>query len=77
MTGQLFAPEVYEVTRRKTGYRIGRDQQGSAGVTGTMTGRATPRIYSIDLYTPTSVNIMFMSTGAEYHSSACSSTGTV
>jgi hypothetical protein len=74
MTGQLFPPEVYEVTRRKTGYRIGRDQ---SGVTGAMTGRATPRIYSIDVYTPSSVNIMSMSTRAEYHSSACSSTGTV
>jgi len=61
MTRQLFPPEVYEVTRRKTGYRIGRDQ---SGVTGAMTGRATPRIYSIDVYTPSSVNIMSMSTRA-------------
>ena len=74
MTGQLFPPEVYEVTRRKTGYRIGRDQ---SEVTGAMIGRAIPRIYSIDVYTPSSVNIMSMSTRAEYHSSACSSTGTV
>jgi hypothetical protein len=49
----------------------------SQGVTGAMTGRATPRIYSIDVYTPSSVNIISMSTRAEYHSSACSSTGTV